>query len=176
MIRWTAKNPEERLDYYWKPPLDAGDNISTFTIEVVAGTVAVDDDDFTADKARAWLSGGAAGETAVFELTVETDEGRIFKETARLDVVASDTETTENTDELKANLDEARKQYHLLATGQAASAFVDQNGERVQFVKADLTKLYSYIQELERKLAPVVALTPQQSQHPRPMRFLFGRG
>lgn len=54
--------------------------------------------------------------------------------------------------EVQENLADAKKQYHLLVTGQAAAVFVDQNGERVEFRPASAHKLRSYIRELEQKL------------------------
>lgn len=55
-------------------------------------------------------------------------------------------------------LDDAKKQYHLLRTGRAASVIVQENGERVEFTKADANKLAGYIVELEGKIAG----TPKQ--------------
>lgn len=48
---------------------------------------------------------------------------------------------------------DARKQYHLLLTGQAAVVYVDQNGERIEFRPASAGKLAEYIRDLERQLA-----------------------
>lgn len=67
----------------------------------------------------------------------------------------------------QAELNEARTAYHQLQTGQATRVFVDQNGERVEFIGARSTDLLSYIRELERALGICPAQTP------RPIRFLF---
>lgn len=48
---------------------------------------------------------------------------------------------------------EARAAYHDLVTGKAARVVVDQNGERVEFVSANRSQLYLYIQSLERQVA-----------------------
>lgn len=50
---------------------------------------------------------------------------------------------------LQEQLDDARKQLHLLLTGQAARVFVDQNGERVEYVTARAADLQKHIQRLE---------------------------
>lgn len=65
-------------------------------------------------------------------------------------------------------LDEARAAYHDLTVGQQARVFVDQNGERVEFVAANPGRLSAYIEELEASLG----LGSGRSQ-PRPLRFLF---
>lgn len=59
-------------------------------------------------------------------------------------------------------LADAKSQYHLLVTGQAAKVYVDQNGERVEYVAANSAKLLAYIQRLEAQIAG----TPSQG----PMR------
>jgi membrane protease subunit (stomatin/prohibitin family) len=69
----------------------------------------------------------------------------------------------------QAQLDEARAAYHSLQTGTMARVFVDQNGERVEFVAAKKTDLYNYIQQLESELG---VSTPTRCPA-RPMRFLF---
>lgn len=54
---------------------------------------------------------------------------------------------------LDEQLAEARHQYHLLVTGQAAVVFVDQNGERVEYRPASARLLAAYISDLERAIA-----------------------
>lgn len=173
LILWPDKEPGERLDYYWKVPLDPGDTVSEATVSKTSGTVVLEGQgDNTTSKVRAWLRGGTVGEVAEFELWCRSVEGREFTVTARIAVTDKAVSVSPAQAQTQALLDEARKQYHMLATGQAASAFVDQNGERVQFVKADLPTLYSYIQQLERSLSPAEAQTPARSSHPRPLRFI----
>lgn len=67
-------------------------------------------------------------------------------------------------------LTEARAAYHSLMTGTMARVVVDQNGQRVEFTAANSTKLYGYIQELERLLAGESG-TPIPSRGPA--RFVF---
>ncbi len=54
---------------------------------------------------------------------------------------------------LADQITDARCQYHLLMTGQAAVVYVDQNGERVEFRPASAALLADYIRDLERQLA-----------------------
>jgi hypothetical protein len=174
LILWPDKETGERLDYYWKVPLDVGDVVSEATVTKTSGSVVLEGNgDHTTSKVRAWLSGGTIDEVAEFELWCRSAEGREFTVTARIRIADKAANTSPAQAHTQTLLVEARKQYHLLATGQAASAFVDQNGERVQFVKADLPALYSYIQQLERSLEPVEAKTPSRSSHPRPLRYLY---
>jgi len=51
--------------------------------------------------------------------------------------------------------------------GGATRVFVDQNGERVEFVTASAGKLANYIQQLEGQLGLSVG------RRTRPIRFLF---
>jgi predicted TPR repeat methyltransferase len=53
---------------------------------------------------------------------------------------------------LQARLAEAETAYHKLVTGQAARVFVDQNGERIEYVSATRSSLLAYISELKRLL------------------------
>ncbi len=62
-------------------------------------------------------------------------------------------------------LDQARAAYHNLMTGQAPKVVVDQNGERVEFVAANASKLLAYIQQMEGQLTGV--------RTHRPMRPFF---
>lgn len=52
----------------------------------------------------------------------------------------------------KERLAQAEEAYHSLLTGTAVARVVDQNGESVNFVRADLPKLSQYIDQLKRKL------------------------
>ena len=63
---------------------------------------------------------------------------------------------------LQEQLDEAKAQYHLLVTGRAARVFVDQNGERAEYVAANALRLASYIDRLERQIAGNVANGPMR--------------
>ena len=53
---------------------------------------------------------------------------------------------------LEKRLDQARKAYHDLMTGEMARVFVDQNGERLEYQAANSQKLAAYIAELEMTL------------------------
>lgn len=53
---------------------------------------------------------------------------------------------------LQQRLDNAEMQYDLLMTGQAAKVFVDQNGERIEYVQASAARLAAYILDLKRQL------------------------
>lgn len=64
-------------------------------------------------------------------------------------------------------LEEARRAYHLLATGRMPRVVVDQNGERVEFTAANRSALYAYVQQLESKVCAL------KRSHIGPARFLF---
>ncbi len=63
---------------------------------------------------------------------------------------------------LQEQLDEAKAQYHLLVTGQVARVFVDQNGERIEYVAANAGRLAAYIDRLERQVAGTVNKGPMR--------------
>lgn len=50
-------------------------------------------------------------------------------------------------------LEEARAAYHNLMTGRNAIVVVDQNGERVEYQRANAFRLLAYIRMLEDQLA-----------------------
>lgn len=63
---------------------------------------------------------------------------------------------------LEQQLTDAKSQYHLLVTGQAAKVYVDQNGERVEYVAANASRLAAYITSLERQVAGSNNLGPMR--------------
>lgn len=67
-------------------------------------------------------------------------------------------------------LAEARQAYHEIMTGQAVSRFVDQNGETVQYTRANIQQLAAYIAKLEAELA-----NPGGRPYRGPIRFTYGR-
>lgn len=69
---------------------------------------------------------------------------------------------------LTEQLTEARAAYHDLMTGKAVRVVVDMSGERVEFVSANSQKLYTYIQSLERQIAPAPSIPVNA-----PARFIF---
>lgn len=74
---------------------------------------------------------------------------------------------------LQKNLTDARSAYHNLRTGKMARVVVDQNGERVEFVAANATALYNYIQQLEGELAACLGTAATVSVPRGPAQFFF---
>ena len=66
---------------------------------------------------------------------------------------------------IREKLDQAREAYHALQTGKAASVYVDQNGERVEYLPATVRNLAAYITELEMQDAGQAA--PRSISEPR---------
>lgn len=66
----------------------------------------------------------------------------------------------------QAQLDEARTARHKLVTGQLARVFMDQNGERIEFVSTNIGQLDAYIRQLETELSGVPLVN-------RPIGFTF---
>ena len=62
-------------------------------------------------------------------------------------------------------LNQAESAYHDLMTGKSPKVVVDQNGERVEFVPANASKLLAYIQQMRIELTGV--------RTNRPMRPFF---
>ena len=63
-------------------------------------------------------------------------------------------------------LDQAKEARHKLVTGQLARVFMDQNGERVEFVATNIAQLDNYIAQLEASVAGVTRAR-------RPLGFIF---
>lgn len=68
---------------------------------------------------------------------------------------------------LAQQLEEAKAARHKLATGQLARVFMDQNGERVEFLATNIATLDAYIRSLEAATNPTALLNP------RPIGFTF---
>lgn len=64
-------------------------------------------------------------------------------------------------------LEEAKTARHKLVTGQLARVFMDQNGERVEFVATNIAQLDAYITSLE------ALVNPSTYRAPRPIGFIF---
>jgi hypothetical protein len=88
MSTWPSKDPDAILDYVYRIPLDEGDSVTAHTFSELTGTVAIENDpgdlaaapDTTAagygQNVTVRLSGGADGETAVFQIGWTTAGGR----------------------------------------------------------------------------------------------------
>ena len=66
-------------------------------------------------------------------------------------------------------LGQARTARHQMVTGKLARVFMDQNGERVEFLATNIAQLDKYIRDLEAICNPVAAL----HNRPRPIGFTF---
>lgn len=76
--------------------------------------------------------------------------------------------TAEEIAEVKLKIKQAERARHNLITGAAARVFVDQNGERVEYFKANLSDLSKYIADLKASLPGAAPI-----KYARPMRFNF---
>ena len=73
---------------------------------------------------------------------------------------------------INTRLTEARQAYHDIMIGGAISRFVDQNGEQIQYTRANSALLSAYIIKLEAELAGCTGAAPA---YRGPIRFTFGR-
>lgn len=71
---------------------------------------------------------------------------------------------------VQERLDEAKDAYHALNTGTMPRVIVDMDGQRTEFVAANASKLYAYIQMLEAQIPPVGICPPVVGG---PVGFLF---
>lgn len=71
---------------------------------------------------------------------------------------------------LEQQITEARDAYHALNTGTMARVIVDQDGQRTEFVAANASKLYAYIQSLESQLPCATPCFPPSNG---PAGFVF---
>lgn len=63
---------------------------------------------------------------------------------------------------LAEQLVEAEAAYHSLMTGTMPRVFVDQNGERLEYVSANASKLAAYIQSLKDQIAGTQSGAPMR--------------
>jgi len=73
---------------------------------------------------------------------------------------------------LKSRLLEAETAYHDIMTGKAVRKWVDQNGESVEYSRANVSQLSSYIEALKAEIALLEGARPP---YRGPLRFTFGR-
>nr|DAL65672.1 MAG TPA_asm: Head to tail joining protein [Caudoviricetes sp.] len=58
-------------------------------------------------------------------------------------------------------LQDAERAYHALQTGASPRVIVDVDGSRTEFAPANLSKLYSYIQDLKAQVGVAGGAAPQ---------------
>lgn len=90
-ISWTAKDPDEvdTRAHDFSALMDTGETVTTYTITPIAGTVTATKTSNDDSTAQFEVSGGAAGETSVFDVTIVTSAGRTLNETIILPVVST---------------------------------------------------------------------------------------
>ena len=90
MSSWPSKDPNDVLDYRfnWRKEgnecLLPGEDIDTYTVTIVSGTVVIDSDSDDGSVVTLWLSGGAAGEVCRVLCRIVTTEGRQYDKTGTL--------------------------------------------------------------------------------------------
>lgn len=90
MATWAPKDPDAVLDYLYTIPLDQGDTVASYTLSLLAGTVAIDNQSRSGADVTAWLSGGEDGETAVFKIEWTTTLSRTNDDIITLAVQSAD--------------------------------------------------------------------------------------
>ena len=88
-LNWPAKDPDEVLDYSWTPALSQGDHIVSATATRVSGSVTLDATAHSDTAVTLTLSGGADGETSVFQIRVTTHGDYVLEETLYITCTAS---------------------------------------------------------------------------------------
>jgi hypothetical protein len=86
-IYWSAKTPTQVIRYNWLPDLAAGDTLLSAAITPTGATV--DLSSFEQESVSVLVSGGTAGETAIFAVSATTAEGETLTETIYLPIIAS---------------------------------------------------------------------------------------
>lgn len=93
-ITWPSKDPDEvdsRL-HDFSGLMDEGEEVVSYGLSLTSGTVSIDTPPNVAatdTTAAVILSGGADGETAIFEVEIVTDAGRTLNETIVMAVVST---------------------------------------------------------------------------------------
>ena len=85
MLIWTAKDPDEVLEYVvdWRHRLGR-DTISSVSFTVSSGDVNIDSSDHGDDYSSAKVSAGTVNTTAKILCAIETVDGQTMQETASL--------------------------------------------------------------------------------------------
>ena len=73
---------------------------------------------------------------------------------------------------MRTRLSEAEAAEHDIMTGQGVRRWIDQNGESVEYSRANLTQLQAYIQRLRNDIQ---VCEGTRTTYTGPLRFNFGR-
>jgi hypothetical protein len=86
-VVWDDKDPVEVLDYEltWANRLAEGEVIET-VVHTMDGGLVLESEDHTDNTTTVKVSGGTLGKTAAVEVTVTTNQGRIMRKTACLNI------------------------------------------------------------------------------------------
>ena len=83
-----VKDPDARLDYEvdWSEWMPAGDSITASIWECDDAAIIIDDEQFGADSATAFISGGVLGTSYLVINRIETGQGRINDQTIKIKI------------------------------------------------------------------------------------------
>jgi hypothetical protein len=128
MSVWASKDPDAVQDRSYTIPLDAGDAVASHSLDLLAGTVVIDDESIADAVVTAWLSGGADGETSVFRIAWTTTAGREDDDVITLAVASHEYEALVLTGYVKPSPQHLRQRY---------PAFADIDAGTIQFWLTD---------------------------------------
>jgi hypothetical protein len=83
-LTWEAKAANETKRYRWKPPVQEGDGLLSFSSSASGATIDSEDDE--EDEIVYYVSGGTNGTTAAITLSALTNEGETLTETVYLPI------------------------------------------------------------------------------------------
>lgn len=169
-------DPSETKDFAfdWSPKLATSENVTgqVVTFIAVSGTTSPSNS-VASNISRVWLTGGTAGQRAIWTIAATTNQGRTFEEAFGVDIVDTVTGPTPQTEveRITAEIAAAKAMRVKVMNGEAVEE-VWREGRRVRKPLPKLSELNALITTLERELAEATAVAAGTSKR-RPIGLAY---
>lgn len=152
-------DPSETRDFTfdWSSKLASGENVTSQTVTFIAAAGTTSPSNSVASNiSRVWLTGGTAGQRAIWTIAATTNQGRTFEESFGVDIVDSvdGPAALSEADTLRAELVQVRAGRLALMTGGIVQKV--RNGRyatEMWYATASLADYDRMIATLEREIA-----------------------
>lgn len=163
------KDPDD-IDVFgfdWSPRLGDTEVLATITTTLVnaAGTT-ISAESYDDTKTLVTLSGGTAGERAIWTVRVTTSASRTLEEAFAVDIIDSTSTTGTTKTEVERIQDELTAAYALRAAALAGDIITEvwRNGRRVRKQVPTLSEINAMIDRLNQELAAATASASGQAR------------
>jgi len=151
-------DPGETKDFAWDwtPKLAAGENVTSHNVAWInrAGTTS-SSDSVVANISRVWLSGGTSGKRAIWTITAQTNQARIFEVALAVDIVDIAYTGPEPTELERLTALKAALQAALLkaAGGTVVEVWNGRYGNKMKYQSMKYAEINAALVEVDRLIA-----------------------